>query len=89
MVITLPLQTTSIRTNRIIKEHFTRKECPGLRPYQLYSAAFEQTTTRNLDKSPFEIIMSLPGTIDLRKADVHLTSDSLVQYCERLSFAVE
>ncbi|KAI4881996.1 hypothetical protein NFI96_028261, partial [Prochilodus magdalenae] len=45
--------------------------------------------TRKVGLSPYEIItgrpMSLPGTIDLRQADVHLTSDALLKYCEELT----
>lgn len=33
--------------------------------------------------------MSLPGTIDLRKADVHLVSDALLNYCIELTEAVK
>lgn len=51
------------------------------------------THNKETGLSPFEIItgrpMSLPGSINLRKADVHLKSDSLVQYCEGLSLAIQ
>lgn len=32
--------------------------------------------------------MELPGTIDLRQADVHLASDVLMKYCEKLTEVV-
>lgn len=33
--------------------------------------------------------MSMPGTIDLRSADVHITSEALMAYCENLTKAVQ
>ncbi|KAI4893347.1 hypothetical protein NFI96_024153, partial [Prochilodus magdalenae] len=49
--------------------------------------------TRKVGLSPYEIItgrpMSLPGTIDLRQADVHITSDALLKYCEELTDSMQ
>lgn len=84
------------RMNRIIKERLSKCHQEGIAwPDALPTVLCSIRATHNKETglSPFEIItgrpMSLPGTIDLRKADVHLTSDSLVQYCERLSLAVQ
>lgn len=84
------------RMNRIIKERLSKCHQEGISWTEALPSvlcSIRATHNKGTGLSPFEIItgrpMSLPGTIDLRKADVHLTSDTLVQYCENLSLAVQ
>ena len=83
------------RQNRTVKERLVKYHQEGL-PWPdalpIVLCSMRATHNKETGLSPFEVIcgrpMSLPGTIDLRKADVHLTSDALITYCEELSKAV-
>ena len=84
------------RTNRTLKERLAKMHQQGTPwPDALPAVLCSLRATHNKETglSPFEVItgrpMSLPGTIDLRKADVHLTSDALISYCTQLTEAVK
>lgn len=84
------------RMNRVLKERLAKMHQNGVPwPDALPAVLCSIRATHNkaIGLSPHEVItgrpMSLPGTIDLRTADVHLMSDSLLQYCINLGQAVQ
>ena len=83
------------RMNRTLKSRLTKLYHEGVSWVEALPAvlcSIRASTNRSTQLSPYEIItgrpMSLPGTIDLRAADIHVMSDSLLKYCQTLSEAV-
>ncbi|KAL2103890.1 hypothetical protein ACEWY4_000758 [Coilia grayii] len=83
------------RANRTLKERLAKKHQEGVAwpdALPMILCSMRATSNKETGLSPYEVItgrpMSLPGTIDLRKADVHLVSDALLNYCIQLSEAV-
>ena len=83
------------RKNKDVKRALEKYHAEGIPwpdalPWVL--ASLRGSVNKDIGLSPFEIIfgrpMNLPGAIDLRTADVHLTSDTVLQYCENLTKAV-
>ncbi|KAG9281519.1 hypothetical protein AMEX_G33 [Astyanax mexicanus] len=84
------------RANRVIKERLTKLHNQGVKwtaslPAVLCS--IRATSNKTVGLSPYEVVtgrpMLVPGLIDLRKADVHLLSDALLNYCQTLTQAVQ
>ena len=82
-------------TNRVLKERLSKMHQKGMAwpdasPTVLCSIWATHNKTTGL--CPFEVItgrsMSLPGTLDLRKADVNFMSDTMLNYCRQLFNAV-
>ncbi|XP_076118486.1 retrovirus-related Pol polyprotein from transposon 412 [Alosa pseudoharengus] len=84
------------RANRTLKERLAKKHQEGI-PWvdalPTVLCSMRATSNRDTGLSPFEIVtgrpFSAPGTIDLRKADIHLTSDAMLNYCVQLTEAVQ
>lgn len=67
---------------------YTRVKCHGWMHCQLFCAVFGPHSSGGVGLSLYEIITSRLVIIDLRQADVHLTSVTLMKYCEELTEVV-
>ncbi|XP_067892285.1 uncharacterized protein ervk-19 isoform X1 [Heterodontus francisci] len=83
------------RMNQTLKQRLSKYHQEGLKWPQalpIVLCSIRATPNRTTGLSPSEAItgrpMSLPGTIDLRKADCHLMSDALLEYCKNLTNAI-
>lgn len=84
------------RANRTLKERLAKKHQEGflwVDALPIVLCSMRVTHNKEVGLSPYEIVFgrfcSLPGTIDWRKADVHLVSDALLEYCAQLTDAVQ
>ncbi len=84
------------RSNRTIKTRLSKMHQEGVPWVEALPAvlcSMRASPNRSVGLSPHEIItgrpMQMPGVIDLRNADVHIASDSLIAYCENLTKAVQ
>ncbi|KAL7872470.1 hypothetical protein SRHO_G00074530 [Serrasalmus rhombeus] len=80
------------RVNRVIKERLTKLHSQGVKWTAALPAvlcSIRATSNKTVGLSPYEVVtgrpMLVPGVIDLRKADVHLLSDALLNYCQTLA----
>ena len=80
------------RANRTLKERLAKMHqegTPWVDALPIALSSMRATHNKDVGLSPYEVVFgrffSFPGSIDLRKADVHLTSDALMNYCIRLS----
>lgn len=87
---TLPLSSSIEWTGRTHQLSFERETWPDALPTVLCSIRATHNKTTGL--SAFEVAtgrpMSLPGMLDLRKADIHFMSDTMLNYCIQFSNAV-
>ena len=80
------------RANRTLKERLAKMHqegTPWVDALPIALSSMRATHNKDVGLSPYEVVFgrffSFPGSIDLRKADVHLTSDALMNYCIKLS----
>jgi len=78
------------RANRTLKERLAKMHqegTPWVDALPIALSSMRATHNKDVGLSPYEVVFgrffSFPGSIDLCKADVHLTSDALMNYCIR------
>ena len=84
------------RANRTLKERLAKMHqegTPWVDAMPIALCSMRATFNKDVGLSPYEVVFgrcfSFPGSVDLRTADVHLTSDTLMNYCIQLSEALQ